>query len=58
MKIVTELISTTPYEEELVETDTLAPGEQKVEQTPVYRLCGQDLPQCVRGRWDCAFLDL
>ena len=34
MKIVTELISTTPYEEELVETDTLAPGEQKVEQTP------------------------
>lgn len=34
VKIVTELISTTPYEEELVETDTLAPGEQKVEQTP------------------------
>lgn len=34
VKIVTELISTTPYEEKLVETDTLAPGEQKVEQTP------------------------
>ena len=34
MKIVTELISTTPFEEVTVETDTLAPGEQKVEQTP------------------------
>ncbi len=33
VKMVTEVLSTTPYEEEIVETDTLAPGERKVEQT-------------------------
>ena len=27
-------MSTTPFEEEIVETDELAPGERKVEQTP------------------------
>ena len=34
VKMVTEVLSTTPFEEELVETDELAPGERKVEQTP------------------------
>ena len=33
VKMVTEVLSTTPFEEELVETDELAPGERKVEQT-------------------------
>ena len=33
VKMVTEVLSTTPFEEEFVETDELAPGEQKVEQT-------------------------
>ena len=33
VKMVTEVLSTTPYEEEIVETDTLAPGERRVEQT-------------------------
>ena len=33
VKMVTEVLSTTPFEEELVETDALAPGERKVEQT-------------------------
>ena len=33
VKLVTEVLSTTPFEEEFVETDELAPGEQKVEQT-------------------------
>ncbi len=33
VKIVTELLSTTPFEEEIVETEELAPGERKVEQT-------------------------
>lgn len=34
VKIRTEVLSTTPYEEEIVETDELAPGAQEVEQTP------------------------
>lgn len=34
VKMVTQVLSTTPFEEVTVETDTLAPGEQKVEQTP------------------------
>lgn len=58
VKIVTELISTTPYEEELVETDTPRAGRAEGGADAVYRLCGQDLPQCVRGRRDAAFLDL
>ena len=33
VKMVTEVLSTTPFEEEIVETDALAPGERKVEQT-------------------------
>ena len=33
VKMVTQVLSTTPFEEELVETDALAPGERKVEQT-------------------------
>lgn len=33
VKIVTELLSTTPFEEEIVETEELASGERKVEQT-------------------------
>lgn len=33
VKIRTEVLSTTPFEEELVETDELAPGERFVEQT-------------------------
>lgn len=33
VKIITELLSTTPFEEELVETDELAPGVREVEQT-------------------------
>ena len=33
VKIRTEVLSSTPYEEELVETDELAPGERVVEQT-------------------------
>lgn len=34
VKIRTEVLSTTPYEEEIVETDELAPGAREVEQTP------------------------
>ena len=34
VEIDTEILSTTPYGEEFVETDELAPGETKVEQTP------------------------
>ena len=34
VEIDTEILSTTPYGEEYVETDELAPGETKVEQTP------------------------
>ncbi len=34
VKMVTQVLSTTPFEEEIVETDELAPGERKVEQTP------------------------
>ena len=34
VKMVSEVLSTTPFEEEIVETDELAPGERKVEQTP------------------------
>lgn len=34
VKMITEVLSTTPYEDEFVETDELAPGEQRVEQTP------------------------
>ena len=34
VKIRTEVLSTTPYEEEIVETDELAPGAWEVEQTP------------------------
>ena len=33
VKIRTEVLSTTPFEEEIVETDELAPGERFVEQT-------------------------
>lgn len=33
VKMVSEVLSTTPYEEEIIETDELAPGERKVEQT-------------------------
>lgn len=33
VKIITELLSTTPFEEEIVETDELAPGVREVEQT-------------------------
>ena len=33
VKMVTQVLSTTPFEEEIVETDALAPGERKVEQT-------------------------
>lgn len=34
VRIRTEVLSTTPYEEEIVETEELAPGVQEVEQTP------------------------
>lgn len=34
VKMVSEVLSTTPFEEEIIETDELAPGERKVEQTP------------------------
>jgi len=34
VKMRTEVLSTTPYEEELIETDTLAPGQKVVDQTP------------------------
>lgn len=34
VKIRTEVVSTTPYEEEIIETDELAPGQRKVDQTP------------------------
>ncbi len=33
VKITSQVLSTTPFEEEVIETDTLAPGERKVEQT-------------------------
>ena len=32
--MVSEVLSTTPFGEEIIETDELAPGERKVEQTP------------------------
>lgn len=34
VKIVTELLSTTPYGEEIIESEELAPGETREEQTP------------------------
>ena len=33
MKIKTDVLETIPFTEEIVETDELAPGERKVEQT-------------------------
>ena len=34
VKMRTEVLSTTPYEEQIVETTELAPGQRKVDQTP------------------------
>lgn len=50
VKIVTELISTTPYEEELVETDTLAPASRRWSRRRIPAIVVQDLPQCVTRR--------